>query len=123
MDGSDEAPTVRDGRGRFAAGNRGRPFGSRNRVSKRSARAILRDFEAHQSDLLPKLRRWFVPQYIQLVARLLPRINEAGLLLTGAGENVLRFSPALVVSMAELEEGVRIVRQVLSDPRALRASA
>jgi acetylornithine/N-succinyldiaminopimelate aminotransferase len=58
------------------------------------------------------------------VAReILPRINDAGLLLTGAGENVLRFSPALVVSMAELEEGVRIVRKVLSDPRALRATA
>ena len=45
------------------------------------------------------------------------------MLLTGAGENVLRFSPALVVSIAELEEGVRVVRRVLSDLRALKATA
>jgi hypothetical protein len=78
MDGSDEAPVVRDGRGRFVAGNPGRPFGSRNRVSKRVARAILRDFEAEQHELLPRLRKWFLPQYVSLVARLLPRVNESG---------------------------------------------
>jgi hypothetical protein len=78
MDGSDEPPVVRDGRGRFVAGNPGRPFGSRNRVSKRVARAILRDFEAEQHELLPRLRKWFLPQYVSLVARLLPRVNESG---------------------------------------------
>lgn len=73
-----EPPTVRDANGRFAQGNPGRPFGSRNRLSKRVARAILRDFEAHQHEVLPKLRRWFLPQYITLVARLSPRVTEAG---------------------------------------------
>jgi acetylornithine/N-succinyldiaminopimelate aminotransferase len=59
-----------------------------------------------------------------LVAReILPRIQEQGVLLTGAGENVLRFSPALTVSIAELEEGVRAVRRVLSDLRTLKATA
>ena len=59
-----------------------------------------------------------------LVAReILPRINDAGVLLTGAGENVLRFSPALVVTQAELEEGVRAVRRVLSELRTLKATA
>jgi acetylornithine/N-succinyldiaminopimelate aminotransferase len=54
-----------------------------------------------------------------LVAReILPKIQEAGVLLTGAGENVLRFSPALVVSTAELEEGVKTVRRVLSGLKA-----
>jgi hypothetical protein len=77
MDGS-EIPPVRDAHGRFAAGNKGRPFGSRNRVSKRVARAILADFEAHQDEVLEKLRRWFAPQYVSLVARLLPRVNESG---------------------------------------------
>ena len=77
MDGSD-LPPGRDAHGRFAAGNKGRPFGSRNRVSKRVARAILADFEAHQDELLPRLRRWFAPQYVSLVARLLPRVNEDG---------------------------------------------
>ena len=73
MDGSD-MPPGRDAHGRFAAGNKGRPFRSRN-VSKRVARA---DFEAHQDDFLPQLRRWYAPQYVSLVARLLPRVNGEG---------------------------------------------
>jgi acetylornithine/N-succinyldiaminopimelate aminotransferase len=49
------------------------------------------------------------------VAReLLPRIQEAGVLVIAAGERVLRFCPPLVVKPAELEEGVRVVRSVLS---------
>jgi hypothetical protein len=77
MDGSD-LPPGRDAHGRFAAGNKGRPFGSRNRVSKRVARAILADFEANQGEVLPLLRKWYVGQYVSLVARLLPRVNEDG---------------------------------------------
>jgi acetylornithine/N-succinyldiaminopimelate aminotransferase len=53
---------------------------------------------------------------------ILPRIYEAGLLLTGAGEKVLRFSPPLVVSVAELEEGVGVLRGVLSELRPQRAT-
>jgi hypothetical protein len=68
----------RDVNGRFAAGNPGRPFGSRNRVSKRVSRAILRDFEANQGELLPRMREWFLPQYVSLVGRLLPRAMEDG---------------------------------------------
>jgi acetylornithine/N-succinyldiaminopimelate aminotransferase len=53
-----------------------------------------------------------------LVARdLLPRVQEAGVLLISSGERVLRFAPPLVVSLAELEEGVRAVRAVLADVR------
>ena len=77
MDGSD-MPQGRDSHGRFLPGNPGRRFGSRNRVSKRVARAILADFEAHQDEVLAKLRRWFAPQYVSLVSRLLPRVNESG---------------------------------------------
>jgi acetylornithine/N-succinyldiaminopimelate aminotransferase len=48
------------------------------------------------------------------VARaVLPRVQEAGVLLTAAGERVLRFSPPLVVSVAQLEEGVRALRSAL----------
>jgi acetylornithine/N-succinyldiaminopimelate aminotransferase len=48
------------------------------------------------------------------VARdLLPRIQDAGVLLTAAGDHVLRFSPPLVVTEAELEQGVGAVRRVL----------
>ena len=75
---SQQLVVPRDVHGRFAAGNPGRAFGSRNRVSKRVARAILADFEAHQDEVLAKLRRWFAPQYVSLVARLLPRVNESG---------------------------------------------
>jgi hypothetical protein len=75
----DEAPrAVRRANGQFAPGNPGRPFGSRNRVSKRVARAVLRDFETNQAELMPRMRRWFLPQYLALVARLLPRVSESG---------------------------------------------
>jgi acetylornithine/N-succinyldiaminopimelate aminotransferase len=49
------------------------------------------------------------------VARdVLPKVAEAGVLLTAAGERVLRFTPPLVVSVAELAEGVGAVRKVLA---------
>ena len=54
------------------------------------------------------LREGFVAKDI------LPRVQERGVLLTAAGDRALRFSPPLVVSIAELEEGVRAVREVLS---------
>ena len=48
------------------------------------------------------------------VARdVLPRVQEAGVLLTAAGERVLRFSPPLVVTTAQLQEGVDALRGVL----------
>jgi acetylornithine/succinyldiaminopimelate/putrescine aminotransferase len=40
-----------------------------------------------------------------------------GVLLTAAGERVLRFSPPLVVSMAQLEEGVGALRRSLAGLR------
>ena len=50
------------------------------------------------------------------VAReILPKIFDAGVLLTAAGENVLRFSPPLVVTEAELSDGVQLVRNVLAE--------
>jgi hypothetical protein len=78
MSNETSLPIPRDVNGRFTPGGPGRPFGSRNRASKRAARAILRDFEDNQGEVLVRLRRWFLPQYAQLVARLLPRQTEAG---------------------------------------------
>ncbi len=49
-----------------------------------------------------------------VVRDILPKLAEAGVLLTAAGERVLRFSPPLVVTEAELAEGVTAVRTVLS---------
>jgi acetylornithine/N-succinyldiaminopimelate aminotransferase len=57
------------------------------------------------------------------VARdVLPRVQEAGVLLTAAGERVLRFSPPLVVTVSELEEGVNAVRRVLGELRSKGAA-
>jgi predicted acetylornithine/succinylornithine family transaminase len=47
-------------------------------------------------------------------AALLGAIREAGVLLSIAGGNVLRFTPPLCVTAAELDEGVAIVERVLS---------
>jgi acetylornithine/N-succinyldiaminopimelate aminotransferase len=49
------------------------------------------------------------------VAReILPKVADAGVLLTAAGERVLRFTPPLTVTEAELAEGVAAVRKVLA---------
>jgi len=58
------------------------------------------------------------------VARdVLSSLHETGILLTAAGEHVLRFAPPLVVSVAELEEGVRTLRAALSQLMARGATA
>src|SRR5262249_42275009 len=50
------------------------------------------------------------------VARdVLVKLQEEGVLLTAAGERVLRFSPPLVVTLAELEEGVAAVKRVCEE--------
>ncbi len=49
-----------------------------------------------------------------VVRDILPKLAEAGVLLTAAGERVLRFSPPLIVSEAELAEGVAAVKTVLT---------
>ncbi|MGH7297471.1 MAG: aspartate aminotransferase family protein [Polyangiaceae bacterium] len=52
------------------------------------------------------------------VARdVLPAVQEAGVLLTAAGERVLRFSPPLVVTLAELQQGVDALRGALKGLR------
>ena len=57
------------------------------------------------------------------VARdVLPRVQETGVLLTAAGERVLRFSPPLVVTLDELAEGVAAVRKVLAELRSKGAA-
>jgi acetylornithine/N-succinyldiaminopimelate aminotransferase len=53
-----------------------------------------------------------------VVRDILPKIADAGVLLTAAGERVLRFTPPLVVTEAELAEGVDAVRKVLVSVRS-----
>ncbi len=78
MEGSDYPPPARNARGRFVTGGPGRVSGSRNRMSKAAARRVLRDFEASFDDVAPRMRRWFLPQYMALIARLAPRVDEIG---------------------------------------------
>jgi len=49
--------------------------------------------------------------------KILPGLQEAGVLVTVARDRVLRLSPPLVVTMTELEAGVRILRSVLAGLR------
>jgi acetylornithine/succinyldiaminopimelate/putrescine aminotransferase len=53
-----------------------------------------------------------------LARQVLQRVQDAGVLLTAAGERVLRFTPPLVVTRSELEEGIRAVRSALEKLRA-----
>lgn len=45
----------------------------------------------------------------------LTRLRDAGVLVTIAGNNVVRFTPALTISSKELDEGLDIVDRVLGD--------
>ena len=49
-------------------------------------------------------------------AATLARVREAGVLLSLAGADVLRFTPPLCVTREEIDEGVEIVRRVLEQP-------
>jgi acetylornithine/N-succinyldiaminopimelate aminotransferase len=127
--------------GALAAGTHGSTFGG-NALGSAAALAVLRILDAEKlvegaaskgealGEMLQKLAhdlpeacvgargqgllRGLVLRPGLVVRDLLPRIQEAGVLLTAAGERVLRFSPPLVVTLAELEEGLRALRGVLS---------
>jgi len=68
---------------------------------------LLRDFEADSGELLPRMKRWFLPQYLQLIGRLLPRGGTEG----EAGEDVVEaldraeLAAALREALAAVEEG------------------
>jgi hypothetical protein len=47
-------------------------------MSTAAARRVLRDFEASFEDAAPRMRRWFLPRYMALIARLAPRADEMG---------------------------------------------
>ena len=128
MDEDDTWRPARDASGRFAPGGSGRPFGSRNKVSKRVALGLLADFEAHQDEVLARLRHWFLPQYVAMIARLLPRQTEAG----GAELEALapaeeaRLIEAARVAFARIERGegtlADLERALMGDPSAAGAA-
>ncbi|HEY1427572.1 MAG TPA: hypothetical protein VGF50_12935 [Caulobacteraceae bacterium] len=69
----------RDGHGRFLPGAPGRKPGSRNLISARTTRHILGHFEARQDEVLDRFERWFLPQYMQMITRLLPKNGAEGI--------------------------------------------
>lgn len=68
---------------------------------------LLRDFEEDCDELLPRMKRWFLPQYLQLIGRLLPRGGEEG----EAGDDLVaaldraELAAALREALAAVEEG------------------
>lgn len=66
-------PTGRGSDGRFAAGNAGRPRGSRNRAASRLADALLGDFAANEAETIHRLRLYYFSDYVRLLGRFLPR--------------------------------------------------
>ena len=82
-------PMGRDAHGRFLPGGPGRPVGERNRMSAQAGRWLLTDFGDHRDELLPRMRRWFLPQYLQLIGRMLPREVDIAEDAAGAGEPAL----------------------------------
>ena len=72
LTGAQPAP-LHDANGRFAKGNPGRPKGSRNRMTNQLALGLLGDMTLNQADNITKMRRWYFPQYVQLMARFIPR--------------------------------------------------
>lgn len=69
-------PPLHDANGRFAKGNPGRRKGSRNRMTNRLALGLLDDMLVNEGDNIAKMRRWYFPQYVQLMSRFIPRETE-----------------------------------------------
>jgi hypothetical protein len=104
---TDPIPSLpRDSNGRFAPGGPGRPFGARSRYSRRMAQAILADFEANKDELLPRLRRWFLPQYVSLIGRLMPRGGDGdGPAELPSDAEAARLIAAARVALARIDAG------------------
>jgi hypothetical protein len=104
-DGSAEFP--RDASGRFGPGNPGRPRGSRNRMTNQLALALLDDFSWNEEENLKRLRRWFFPQYVQLMSRFLPRETRPARpdFADYTPEETARVTAAARAALARIERG------------------
>ena len=103
---SDETlPIPRDANGRFLPGAPGRPHGARGKASRAVAQAILADFAANQDEVLPRLRRWFLPQYVALIGRLMPRGGDEDFVAGLEGVDAERLMAAAKVALARIEAG------------------
>ncbi len=61
----------RDANGRFLPGSARCSLGRVTDFPGEVTRALLRNFEANQDELVARMQRWFLPQYMQLIRRLL----------------------------------------------------
>jgi acetylornithine/N-succinyldiaminopimelate aminotransferase len=69
------------------------------------------------------LLRGVVLQKPYIARDLLPRILQRGVMLTAAGERTLRFSPPLVVTEQQLEEGVGVLRTTFAELSSKQSAA
>src|SRR5215469_15980064 len=65
--------TGRNSLGQFAAGNPGRPVGSRNRLSEQFLSALAADWEEHGVEVLQKVREDRPADYLRVIASVLPK--------------------------------------------------
>ncbi len=76
----DDAPgpgPFRNSHGRFGPGNPGRPPGSRNKMSRQIALSLLRHFTENEAEILERLSRAHLRDYMRLLGRMLPDDPEA----------------------------------------------
>ncbi len=90
-------PIPRDANGRFLPGAPGRRPGSRNLLSAQVTRDLLKDFQADRDELLPRFKRWFLPQYMQMITRLAARGGD------GEARDPAELVAALKQALAEAE--------------------
>jgi acetylornithine/N-succinyldiaminopimelate aminotransferase len=79
-------------------------------------RAIAKDYPTVCEAVRGQGLLWGLAMRQGFVARdVLPKVLQHRVLLTGAGERVIRFSPPLTVTLAELDTGVAALRAVVRD--------
>jgi hypothetical protein len=77
MSDSSTSSSGRGPDGRFLPGHGGgRPFGARNRVSRKLLLELLHDFEMHKAELLDRLRHTYTPSYFNSIARMMPAMAQ-----------------------------------------------
>jgi hypothetical protein len=68
-------------------------------------RHLLRDFETDCDELLPRMKRWFLPQYMRMIAQLLPKNGTEGVEGLDAVELAAALKEALAAAEAAAAEG------------------
>ncbi len=107
MDDASAKGPARYPNGRFGPGHAGRPLGSRNRMSKRVALALLNHFAEHETEILDKINVHYFGDYLRLIGRLLPRPAADGApdLEAMPAEDVERVLGAVRAALDRIEAG------------------